>query len=191
MHDDVSRNTGNKSTLVSPQKANKINKSNNLHIIKPITITSSDSIISNTPLNSDRSFSSTITIDKDRMTTTKDDELTNAKKKTKLLSVEQLEQQIIEMKQNSLKPRRKIVIDPQKKLEILEMCRGGVAVSSLAKHFSVGEQTIRDWKRQEKKIRDIVERNAMFNSNRKHAVGMNQSYPETYDALRIWYFQQR
>lgn len=84
--------------------------------------------------------------------------------------------------------RRKKVIDPKTKLEILKMHRNGMSVSSLAQQFNVGEQTIRDWKKQEKEIRRMAESNKISSSFRKTSSRSN--YPETDAALGIWTSQQ-
>ena len=69
------------------------------------------------------------------------------------------------------------------------MNRKGAAIPSLAKEFNVGEQTIRDWKKNEKVIQRMVERNKISRSNRK--ILRHSNYPETDEALGIWFSQQK
>lgn len=83
----------------------------------------------------------------------------------------------------------KSVIEPSKKLEILDLHRQGLSVPRLAKQFNVGEQTIRDWKKNEKMIRQLAESNKLAKCVRKTIRGSN--YPETDAALTFWYYQQR
>lgn len=92
-------------------------------------------------------------------------------------------------KRKSEEGRRKTVIDPKKKLEILDMNRRGASVSSLAKQFNIGEQTIRDWKKLEKSIQRMVESNKISHANRK--TSRRSNFPETDAALGIWFCQQR
>jgi hypothetical protein len=77
--------------------------------------------------------------------------------------------------------KRKLCMDIDDKLNIIEMLNKGRSVVSLAKEFGIGIQTIRDWIKSEERLLLLQKQNK--NSNQDKKILRDSDYPELEECL--------
>ena len=73
--------------------------------------------------------------------------------------------------ESSTKKVKHTFIEPERKLAILALEKKGTPISRLAKDFGVGEQKIRDWKKNKAQIEKLVESNTANNQSKMTSKG--------------------